>query len=686
MHANRLADERSPYLRQHAHNPVDWYPWGDEALERARREDKPLLVSVGYSACHWCHVMAHECFEDAGIAALMNAHFINVKVDREERPDIDQLYQGVVQLLGRGGGWPLTVFLTPDLRPFFGGTYFPPKPRHGLPAFPSVLESLSDAWAHERERITETAGQFTQGLGELADLEVGGGAGALATDDVVQAARVLRRSVDNANGGFGRGGPKFPTPSALALLARGWRRSGDEKLRQAVTLTLEKMATGGLFDHLGGGFHRYCVDARWQVPHFEKMLYDNALLLRLYAEAWQFAPQPRWLAIAEATVGWLAREMTSPDGAFFAAQDADSDGREGEYFVWRPADFTALLGADDARLAMAHFGVTEAGNFDGGATVLSVAREAASLEPDFGPDVGARLAAVKETLLAARGRRVAPGRDDKVLAGWNGLAIGALAFAARAFQRPDWAAMATRAADFILGAMRRPDGRLRRVFQDGEARIAGMLEDYGHLCQGLVSLYEATGAARFLEAADSLAEVAEADFWDEGRRAWRTAPAEAGALPVTTWTAHDGGAPSGAATLTQALVSLGALTGRPRRLERAEACVTAVAGAMKDNPMAYAHLWLAADAWLDGAAEVTLVGTPVALAALRGVVDGAWLPTLSLHCLEAGSQPPPVAAEVLAERRPSGDAAAWLCRDLACQAPVVSAEALAALLAPLGAR
>jgi uncharacterized protein YyaL (SSP411 family) len=683
---NRLAREPSPYLQQHATNPVDWYPWGDEALQRARREDKPILLSVGYSACHWCHVMAHESFEDPATAAVMNRLFVNVKLDREERPDLDQLYQGVVQLLGRGGGWPLTVFLTPDLKPFFGGTYFPPSPRHGLPAFSTLLENIGEAWARERPELERQAAAFTQGLTEFAAYGLDAQPGALTASDVVGAARALSQRVDRVHGGFGQRGPKFPNPMNVALLLRGWRRSGVAHHKADALLTLEKMATGGIYDHLGGGFHRYSVDERWLVPHFEKMLYDNAQLLHLYAEAWQVEPRPRWKTTVEETVAFLAREMTHEGGAFFAAQDADSEGEEGKYFVWRPSELEAALGPEDARLVAAHFGVKDGGNFEHGASVLEVVRDVAELEAEFGADAGARLARAKATLLEVRARRVPPGRDDKVLTGWNGLTLRGLAFAARVFQRPDWAAMATRAADFVLTHLRRPDGTLARSFQAGAPRLDGVLEDYGDLCAGLVALYQATFAPRFLEAAEALADLAFERFWDQGQRAYLAAPRGTGDLLVPTYALHDNAFPSGASSLTEAQVALTALTGRPRHLERAQAYLEKLARPMVDGPMAYGHLWLAADAALDGAPEVTLVGAGAALEALQQVVDTTYLPTVAVHRLEAGAAPPAVAAEVLAERRARGEASAYLCRHFSCQAPVESPEALRDLLALLCAR
>jgi uncharacterized protein YyaL (SSP411 family) len=682
---NRLADEPSPYLRQHAQNPVAWHPWGPEALARARSEDKPILLSVGYSACHWCHVMAHESFEDSQVAEVLNRAYVSIKVDREERPDVDQLYQGVVQLMGRGGGWPLTVFLTPDLRPFYGGTYFPPQPRHGLPAFGELVERIAAAWTTEREDIDRQAERFKAGLTDLAAYGLDATPATVRGEDIVAAARTLSARVDRRHGGFGERGPKFPNPMNLALLLRGYRRTGDVSLRDDALFSLEKMAKGGVYDQLGGGFHRYSVDERWLVPHFEKMLYDNAQLLHLAAEAWQLAPRPLWRKVAEETVSYLEREMTSPDGAFYAAQDADSEGEEGKFFVWRPEELEAALGADDARLVAAHFNVQAGGNFEHGATVLEVVVDEAALEAQFGASARSRLAAAKVRLLAERAKRVPPGRDDKVLAGWNGLMIRGLAFAGRAFARPDWVAAAARAADFVLRAMRTTDGGLLRSYQEGRARLDGVLEDYGDLAAGLVALYQATFEPRYLEAAEQLADRAFDLFWDPERTAYLAAPKGQPDLLVPTYALHDNAFPSGASSLTEAQVGLAALTGHQRHLLRATTYVERLRREVLDNPFGYGHLLLAADALVDGAAELSLIGTAAGLAPLRATVDSTYAPTVSVMRQVVGQPVPTIIAQVLNDRPAQGAAAAYLCRNFACQAPVTTPEALEALLRAPGA-
>ncbi len=671
---NRLAHEPSPYLRQHAQNPVDWYPWGPEALERARREDKPLLLSVGYSACHWCHVMAHESFEDPAVAAAMNEHFINVKVDREERPDVDQLYQGVVQLMGRGGGWPLTVFLTPELKPFYGGTYFPPAPRHGLPAFGALVAGIGVAWKQERAELERQALTFEQGLTEFASVGLDATPGAWSAGDLLAAGQQMSARLDPRWGGFGKTGPKFPNPMNLAFLLRAWRRGGDASCLDGVLLTLEKMAHGGVHDQLGGGFHRYSVDERWQVPHFEKMLYDTAQLLHLYSEAALIAPRPLWREVVERAVGWVEREMTSPEGGFYAAQDADSEGEEGRFFVWRPEDLDALLSKEDAALLKEHYGVVPGGNFEHGASVLEVKT---ALAPADRP----RFERARQALFEARRQRVAPGLDDKILAGWNGLMIRGLALAARVFERPDWAQLATRAADFIATRLRRPDGSLFRSVQRGEGRLDAVLEDYGDVASGLVALFQCTFEPRHLALAEALCDFAGQRFWDDERKAWLAAPK--GELLVPTYALHDNAFPSGASTLTEAQLALGTLTGRSRHLEWATTYLERMRHELLQNPLGFGHLLVAADLLVDGAADLTLVGTREALAPLLARLQAAWLPTVSVLRHFQGDTVPEVTRELLEGRTAPG---AYLCQHFACQRPVQTVEALDRLLGPLTRR
>ena len=669
---NRLAREASPYLRQHADNPVDWYPWSPEALERARAENKPILLSIGYSACHWCHVMAHESFEDPETARLMNEYFINIKVDREERPDLDQLYQGVVQLMGRGGGWPLTVFLSPDLRPFFGGTYFPPSDRYGMPAFSKILQGLNNAWHEQRSDIAEQAKQFEAGLRHLSNAGLEGVASELSLSDVVSAAEQLEGLIDWTRGGFGHA-PKFPNPMNLALLLRGYRRTGSGSLLSAVTLSLESMAKGGIYDQLGGGFHRYSVDERWLVPHFEKMLYDNAQLLHLYAEAQQVAPNPLWSKVVEETVEYVRREMTDPEGGFYATQDADSEGQEGKFFVWTPQQVGEVLPAPLAELAEARFGITQGGNFEHGATVLQISEELPALAQRFHSSEGqvaADLAAARKLLFEARERRIKPGRDEKILAGWNGLMIRGLALASRVFRRSDWFSLAQKAADLVLTRMWQ-DGRLFRARQGGANRIGAFIEDYGDLANGLVALYQACFDARYLEAAEALVNRAVELFWDEEKQGYRAAPKDSTDLFCPTYALHDNAFPSGASTLTEAQVALAGLTGRRGHFEQAGKYLRKMREEMLRNPFGYGHLLLAADAWLDGAAEVTLVGSAPEAQALLDAVNSTFAPTTAVSARDPSQPAPPILAEALQGREAvNGKAAAYLCRNFSCQPPI----------------
>ena len=682
--SNRLAQEPSPYLRQHARNPVDWFPWGEEALARAKAEDKPILLSVGYSACHWCHVMAHESFESPEIARWMNEGFINIKVDREERPDVDQLYQGVVQLMGQGGGWPLTVFLTPDLRPFYGGTYFPPVDSHGRPGFPRLLAALRDAWTNQRDEVLRQAAQFEEGLGVLAAYGLDAAPGTLVPADVVAMGQRMARQVDPVNGGFG-GAPKFPNPMNLSLLLRAWRRGGGAPLKDAVFLTLERMALGGIYDQLGGGFHRYSVDERWLVPHFEKMLYDNAQLVHLYSEAQQVEARPLWRKVVEETVAYVRREMTDAGGGFYAAQDADSEGEEGKFFVWKPDEVDRVLSAERAALVKRHFHFAPRGNFEHGATVLEVVTSVEALAKERGvpaAEVERELAEARAALFAAREARVKPGRDDKILAGWNGLMIRGLALAARVFERPEWTRLAVQAADFVLASMWNGQ-RLARSFQEGQARIDGFLEDYGDLASGLTALYQATFDVKYLEAADALARRAAELFWDEDKGAYLTAPRGQKDLVVATYGLFDNAFPSGASTLTEAQVALAALTGDKRHLDLAEKYVSRMREGLVSNAMGYGHLGLAADALLDGAAGVTFAGTRDAVAPLLRQANGVYAPTYAFGWNDTEAPTPALLKDLFEAREPvDGRGAAYVCQRFACERPRTDARELAARLAP----
>ncbi|MDH5528355.1 MAG: thioredoxin domain-containing protein, partial [Nitrospirota bacterium] len=502
-HTNRLADETSPYLLQHANNPVAWYPWGEEALELARRENRPIFLSIGYSACHWCHVMAHESFESDATAEVMNRHFVNIKVDREERPDLDHIYQSAYQLLaGRSGGWPLSMFLTPDLAPFWGGTYFPGEARYGMPAFVDVLKAVADTYENKPEDVRQNAVTLVAGL---AGTNVAKGSEEPLSDPMLEAAaKKIAAGFDPNWGGFGNA-PKFPSTMSLAVLLRRWYRTGDDALLHGVTHTLTKMARGGIYDHLGGGFARYSVDEKWLVPHFEKMLYDNALLVPLYTDAWRATGNPLFAQVVRETLAYVLRDMTTPDGGFCAAEDADSEGEEGRFYVWRPGEIEEVLDPAAAPLFMDYYNVSDVGNFEG-QNILWVTEPLAEVAERFGMPLEkaeALLAKARSQLLKRREGRVRPGRDDKVITGWNGLMISAFAQAGSAFGEPAWLDAAGRAADFALARLY-AGGRLLRCITNDRARLAAYLDDYAFLAQGLLDLYTATGDAHRLTASARL--------------------------------------------------------------------------------------------------------------------------------------------------------------------------------------
>ncbi|MDY7040124.1 MAG: thioredoxin domain-containing protein, partial [Chloroflexota bacterium] len=502
MMSNHLANESSPYLLQHAENPVSWFPWGEEALQKAKIEDKPIFLSIGYSACHWCHVMAHESFEDERVAAILNEHFVSIKVDREERPDLDRIYMSAVQAMTGSGGWPMSVFLTPEGQPFYGGTYFPPTPRYGMPSFKDVLLAVAAAWQNRRPELVEGGKRLVATIEAQSVLRGDAKREDVKRDTLGVAFENLRQRFDRLHGGWGTA-PKFPQPMAIEFLLRHHHVTGDSQVLQMATQTLEAMARGGMYDQLGGGFHRYSVDDRWLVPHFEKMLYDNAQLTRVYLHAWQATSEPFYRAIAEEILDYVVREMSDAGGGFYSTQDADSEGEEGKFFLWTPAETREVLG-DEAEAFVVPYAVTEAGNFEG-RNIL-----------EFVADLDQRpaLAGARGKLFSAREQRVHPGRDEKVLTSWNGLMLAAFAEAARALGRADYQQVAERNAGFLLRELRGEDGRLYRTWKGNKAKINGYLEDYTHLIEGLLQLYQTTFEPRWYQAARELADLMVEHFGD----------------------------------------------------------------------------------------------------------------------------------------------------------------------------
>jgi uncharacterized protein YyaL (SSP411 family) len=653
---NRLAQETSPYLLQHAGNPVDWYPWGSEALARARREDRPILLSVGYSACHWCHVMERESFEDAETAAYMNEHFVNVKVDREERPDVDALYMEAVQAISGHGGWPMTVFLDPDGVPFYGGTYFPPDESRGMPSFRMVMEAVVDAFQGRRDELRARAGRTRAHLGaigriEPADEEPG-------VELLAQAVERLLQSADPVRGGFG-GAPKFPPASALELLlARG--------VTDTVEKTLDAMLAGGIYDQLGGGFSRYSVDAAWLVPHFEKMLYDNALLAGAYLHGWQALGHERYRRVCEETLDRALREMRGPEGGFYSALDADSEGEEGLFYTWTMEEVRAALGPD-ADAVGEFFGVSEAGNFEG-RNVLHRAAGAGGAEPP-------QLSGARKTLLEHRERRPRPGLDDKRLTSWNALMIAALAEAGAVLGRADYLATARDCATFVLDSLRNGEGQLLRTYKDGDARINAYLEDHAFLLEALLTLYEASFERRWFDEARNVAGAMVARFGDTERGGFFSTSDDHEQLIARRKEIGDHPIPSGNSAAAFGLLRLSALTGDRAYEAQARGVFKLFAGAAAKQPEAFAYLLRALDFHLAAAKEVALVGED--LEELAGVVRSSHRPHLVLAGGSEGATVPPLLKH---RTKIDGMAAAYVCQRFTCKSPVTDPQALAALL------
>ncbi|WP_030788627.1 thioredoxin domain-containing protein [Streptomyces sp. NRRL S-920] len=671
---NRLAQETSPYLLQHADNPVDWWPWSAEAFQEARERGVPVLLSVGYSSCHWCHVMAHESFEDEATAALMNEKFVNIKVDREERPDVDAVYMEAVQAATGQGGWPMTVFLTADAEPFYFGTYFPPEPRHGMPSFPQILDGVHRAWTDRRGEVAEVAGKIVRDLGER-QLTHGTGEKP-GEDELAQALLGLTRDYDATHGGFG-GAPKFPPSMAVEFLLRHYARTGAEGALQMAADTCERMARGGIYDQLGGGFARYSVDREWVVPHFEKMLYDNALLCRAYAHLWRATGSDLARRVALETADFMVRELRTNEGGFASALDADSEdpatGKhvEGAYYVWTPEQLREVLGEADADLAMACYGVTEEGTFEEGASVLQLPVAEAPLAE------ASRLASVRERLLAARAERPAPGRDDKVVAAWNGLAIAALAEAGAYFDRPDLVTAAVGAGDLLVRLHMDDRARLARTSKDGRVGAnAGVLEDYADVAEGFLALASVTGEGVWLEFAGFLLDHVLAQFVDEESGALYDTAADAERLIRRPQDPTDNAAPSGWTAAAGALLSYAAQTGASPHRTAAERALGVVKALGPRVPRFIGHGLAVAEAALDGPREVAVVGEVLGdlhRTALLGTAPGA--------VVAAGppgsDELPLLAGRGLVDGRP----AAYVCRGFVCDAPTTDASALAGMLA-----
>lgn len=709
-YTNKLIGETSPYLLQHAHNPVEWYPWGDEAFERARAEDKPLLVSIGYSACHWCHVMEHESFEDEAVAAIQNEHFVNIKVDMEERPDVDQIYMSFVQLTTGRGGWPMNVFITPDKLPFFGGTYFPPSPRYNMPSWPQLLTSIAEAWKERRDELLHSANDI---LGELRRMSVTDFASGGVDHALLETAyQSFIKSFDAKNGGFG-GAPKFPPAMSLEFLLRYWKRTGDSGALEIVKKTAEKMAKGGIYDQLGGGFHRYAVDAIWLVPHFEKMLYDNAQLIRVYLHLYQIEKQSEVIShesgveppaqdsglktqdsqffrrVAVETLEYVKREMLDPSGGFYSSQDADSEGEEGKFFVWTREEVDEILGLDDARVFGYHYDISPKGNFEGN-NILNVKTDLSDTASSW--KMGEPLATEilersREKLFAAREKRIKPFRDEKILTAWNGLMLAAFAEAAAVLDNKDYLDVAKRNADFLLSELvEKPDpqagmlavqSRLLRTWKDGRAKLNGYIEDYANLADGLIELYQVSGEVRYLTAAKSLADSMITEFWDEENGGFYFTSNDHEELIVRNKDYFDNATPSGNSVAADVLLKLTKFYGE-EKYERFAATVLRLSAAqIKRFPSGFGRSLATAEFYLANVKEVAIVGPTGS--ELEREMWGEYKP---FKVVAVGE--PNEALPLLAERKQiDGKPTAYVCENFVCQQPVTTVEELREMLNPV---
>jgi len=677
---NHLINETSPYLLQHAHNPVDWYPWGDEAFEIARRENKPVLLSIGYSACHWCHVMAHESFEDERIAKLMNENFVNIKVDREERPDLDQIYMNAVQMMTHHGGWPMTVFLTPDAVPFYGGTYFPPQDRYNMPGFPRVLIGVAEAFRDKPDEIRENSVSL---INELRRLGESGGSDQPIETELLDAAYVgTVRSYDSINGGFG-GAPKFPPAMTLEFLLRTHVRTGNREALEMVKYTCDKMANGGMYDQLAGGFHRYSTDARWLVPHFEKMLYDNALLSRLYLHYFQVSGEQQARETVEGILDYVLGEMTHPEGGFFSTQDADSEGHEGKFFVWDIKEIQQTLGEKDAAIFSSYYNVTEAGNFEG-KNIPNVTRSKEDVAKSVGiskAELETSLQESRRKLFELRETRIKPDRDEKILTAWNGLMLASFAEAGVILNRPDYTQAARRNAEFVLSNLRE-NGRLLRTWKDGRAKFNAYLEDYAFLSEGLLTLFETTGELRWLKESLALTDLMIEEFWDEESGGFFFTGKSHESLIVRSKDYFDNATPSGNSVAAIVLLRLAALTGRDNYRNLATAVLREMGDQVRRYPSGFGYALSAVDFLLSTPKEVAIVGKD--LADIRPLLAQTWRRYIPNKVVapgvsddrEAVQTTPLLANRPLLNTLPT----AYVCEHFACKQPVTDVTELSAQL------
>lgn len=672
--ANRLAQQSSPYLQQHKDNPVDWYPWCDEAFAAAKSRGVPILVSVGYSTCHWCHVMAHETFEDPVVAQMMNNNFVNIKVDREERPDVDALYMQSVQLLGYNTGWPLNVFLTPDGLPFFGGTYWPARPREGMPSFTQVLINIHELWQRDRAKVVRGGQEVAKHL--IATADISAPPTEVKAVLLQQVLRALFDKFDGQLGGFGKA-PKFPQAPVLDFLMRHYLRTGDVAALSMVEITLGAMAEGGIHDQIGGGFSRYSVDAEWHVPHFEKMLYDNALLLPIYVDTYRTTEEPLFRDVAERIVGWLEREMLLPHGGFAAAQDADSEGVEGKFYIWTAAEIDAEFDADDADLLKLHFGIADPGPFEG-ATVLRIAKADEDLAEDLNiplPEIQERLAALKSRMLTIRSKRVRPSRDDKAIASWNGLTIHALAYAGLALQKPHWIDLATNAARFVTKSMMQPDGALARSVTNGTSSSDGVLADYADVIRGMLTLYGATGDQKWADTAWTLFTYVESHFSHDSGVGYYDTPDTGGDLFTRLRDLSDSATPAGNATMADVLQILGLMRRDDALVGKARAIIESMAEVLPRYALHLGTMSSAAERLIADPRELIITGPDSAALRSAGAVR---IDPLIVRGYASPQTSTGQDWSFLSEHPVNDVATAYWCRNYSCLAPETDPEALTA--------
>jgi uncharacterized protein YyaL (SSP411 family) len=678
---NRLSSATSPYLQQHQDNPVDWYPWGQEALDLAKKEQKPIFLSVGYSSCHWCHVMAHESFEDPETAAFMNEHFVNIKVDREERPDIDSIYMTAVQALTGHGGWPMSVFLTPERVPYYGGTYWPPEPRQGMPSFRQVLEAVADAWENKREDVEENAQNVKQFL-DAASTRVPR-ATELSEDLYDEAVKAFAQSFDGKYGGFGNA-PKFPQPSIIEFLQRFIRRRNDTRAVRMVEVTLDQMAAGGMYDQLGGGFHRYSVDAQWLVPHFEKMLYDNAQLAQVYLDGYRQLGHQRYATVVQQTLRWVLREMTAPEGGFYSTQDADTEGEEGLFYLWSPEEIDALLSEEDAKIAKLYWGIEPGGNFEG-RTILTNRVTNEEIARRLGiklDEVDKRVEAIRGALLAARDQRVRPGRDEKIIASWNGMMIRPMAEAGIVFREPAFSEAAVRAGEFLLTALFPETGALHSI-RSGISGTGAFLDDYSHAIDAFLALYQTTFDRKWFEAALRLTKTVVEQFSDDETGLFFDAAATAEALVTRPRDLQDGAVPSGNAVLALDLITLSHMTMEDDYRSRAEAILRPLASVAASQPLGVSKALCAIEAYLASAQEIAIAAKEgdEQIWEFQRVYFDRYNPNAIVGLAVDGDESA-IAGMPFLEYRPlrNGEPAAYLCEHFTCMPPVTTTEELAKLL------